>query len=109
MAKKNLSQILKSNPKVEPSSPIKMGKDFHLSTDEVEEKVSAHVHESTSASVHKSTSIKKRKAPPSKGYRIFEKHVKELKVISANESRPFWIVLNEALEEYIARKIAKSV
>ena len=59
------------------------------------------------AHVHKSTTSRKKKAPPAKGYRIVEKNVKDLKMIALNEGRAFWIVLNEAVEEYIARKSAK--
>lgn len=107
MGKKDLTQILKPNPKSEPTSPIKVGRGYQLSVDEEKETVSAQGHMGTEAQRHMGTASKKKKAPPTRGFRISEKNVKELKVIAANESRAFWMVLNEAVEEYIARKSAK--
>jgi activator of HSP90 ATPase len=108
MAKKQLENLIQPHGKPEPVTEeepkIKMGRGFHLSTDEQATSESAPAHESTSTHVHKSTKQKKKKAPKASGQRIYPENIRNLKQIALDENRVYYEVLNEALVEYIARK-----
>ena len=99
-AKRNLADALKSK---QPPRPIQKGEGFRLSTHTQEEEGQAEVRlESTSAQEHNGT-----KAPqvlrPSKGQRIRTDLLKEIKRIAFEEERKDYEVLEDALEQYIAR------
>ncbi len=94
-AKRSLTDALRTK---QPARPIQKGEGFRLST-QSEEEGSA---EGTSAQVHNDT-----KAPkvlrPSKGQRIRTDLLKEVKRIAFEDDRKDYEVIEDALEQYIAR------
>ncbi len=99
-AKRSLADALKSQ---QPARPIQRGEGFKLSTHTQDEGEQGEVRqEGTSAQEHNGT-----KAPqvlrPSKGQRIRTDLLREVKRIAFEDERKDYEVLEDALEQYVAR------
>lgn len=105
-AGQNLDDLLR--PDV-PQGYIKRGAGLHTSLDTNTDTNTPPVTDSsvqnrTSAKTHKTTTSSERIA---RGYKFREDLIKQCKQIALDEDRKLYEVMEEALEEYIARKQMK--
>ncbi len=98
-AKRSLTDALKSK---QPTRPIQRGEGFKLSTHNEEEQPAETKVGSASAQEHNGTKAQKI-LRPSKGQRIRTDLLKEVKRIAFEDDRKDYEVIEDALEQYIAR------
>ena len=110
-AKRSLDQMLSGDT---PQPTIRRGQGMRLSTESGQEAGAqlqdaevgsiALSHEGESAETHQRTSAKHEPRRVNRGYKLREDLVKACKRIALEEDRLLYEVMEEALEQYIARK-----
>jgi hypothetical protein len=108
--KKDLAAMLGDEPQ---KRPIRRGQPVRLSTEdapaaETRERTSASSHGSEIAGTQKRTSAGTQGEPKrvNRGYALREDLIKDFKHLAVEEDRKLYEVMEEALEEYLARRKA---
>jgi len=123
-AKKDLASLLGGGGDT-PLPEIRRGQGMRLSTEqdhpqgqddrtsaETQDRTSAETQDRTSAETQDRTSAETRKGAPearvriNRGYALREDLVKDLKRVALDEDRKLYEVMDEALEQYLARRRA---
>lgn len=101
--KKNLADML--GGATAPLPEIRRGQGMRLSTEQSQdERESAETHDRTNAQSHKGAA--EARARINRGYALREDLVKDLKRVALDEDRKLYEVMDEALEQYLARRRA---
>lgn len=103
--KKNLADMLGGAAANAPLPEIRRGQGMRLSTEQSQgERGTAETHDRTNAQSHKGTA--EARARINRGYALREDLVKELKRVALDDDRKLYEVMDEALEQYLARRRA---